>query len=72
MRPAEILLNCARDLSLLDLVLLIDGALHRGDVSTDELILDRRDAAARQPCGREALPLARRTLGVRVGVRCSG
>ncbi len=56
--PAEILLNCARDLSLLDLVVLIDGALHRGDVSTDQL---HEIAAVRRRGNRAlraALPLA--------------
>ena len=35
--PAEILLACARDLGLLDLVVLIDAALHAGDLTLDEL-----------------------------------
>jgi len=37
-RPTEILLACARDLGLLDLVVLIDAALHAGDVTRDELV----------------------------------
>lgn len=56
--PAEILLNCARDLALLDLVVMIDGALHRGDLSVDDVT----SAAAMRRRGnralREALSLA--------------
>jgi very-short-patch-repair endonuclease len=36
-RPAEVLLACARDLSLLDLVVLIDSALHLGHCRTTDL-----------------------------------
>ena len=35
--PAEILLAAARDLGLLDLVVLVDAALHAGDVTLDAL-----------------------------------
>jgi hypothetical protein len=35
--PAEVLLRAARDLAVLDLVVLIDAALARGDVAIDEL-----------------------------------
>src|SRR4051794_39070684 len=35
--PQEVLLSCARHLELLDLVVLVDSALHRGDCSRDEL-----------------------------------
>ena len=42
--PAETLLACARDLALLDLVVLVDSALHSGDCS-----LDRLCDLARQP-----------------------
>lgn len=56
--PAEILLACARDLGLLDLVVLIDSALHAGDVTLDEL----RETAGRPAWGarvlREAIELA--------------
>ena len=55
---AEILLNCARDLSLLDLVLLIDGAQHRGDVSTDELVSIAAMRRRGNRAVREALPFA--------------
>jgi hypothetical protein len=37
--PAELLLTCARDLSLLDLVVLGDSALHQGLVSRHELLM---------------------------------
>lgn len=56
--PAEILLNSARDLSLLDLVLLIDGALHRGDVSVDELGAIAATRRRGNRALRAALPLA--------------
>jgi hypothetical protein len=35
--PAEVLLACARELGLLDLVVLVDAALHLGMVTLDEL-----------------------------------
>ena len=57
-RPAETLLACARDLSVLDLVVVIDSALHCGDVGVAELqavVAGRRPGAARL---REALRLA--------------
>lgn len=36
--PEDVLLTCARDLSILDLVVLVDGALHRGDVELATLV----------------------------------
>ena len=44
--PAETIADCARDLSVLDLVLIIDGALHCGDTSRDAL--DRIAATRRR------------------------
>ncbi len=52
---AEILLACARDLCLLDLVVLVDGALHVGDVAREEL------SAAAAPRRRGA-PALRRAI----------
>jgi hypothetical protein len=56
--PAETLLACARDLGLLELLVLIDCALHAGDVTLDEL----RETAGRRAWGarrlREAVELA--------------
>lgn len=54
----EILLACARDVSLLDLVVLLDSALHAGDVTPEELweIAGRRRRGA--PRLRAALALA--------------
>jgi hypothetical protein len=54
----EVLLACSRDLGLLDVVVLIDAALHLGSCSTDELM---RVAAQRRrgaPRLRQALTLA--------------
>lgn len=54
--PAEILLACARDLGLLDLVVLGDAALHVGDCTLDQLAAaaDRHRWGA--PALRRALP----------------
>ncbi len=56
--PAEILLNCARDLGLLDLLILVDGALASGDVT----VADLRDAESALRRGnrdlRRVIPLA--------------
>jgi very-short-patch-repair endonuclease len=52
---AEALLACARDLLLLDLVVLVDAALHSGDC-------DRTDIAAAARTGRKGSPLLRRAL----------
>src|SRR3954470_5059006 len=35
--PPEVLLACAQDLGLVDLVVLLDGAAHAGDIDLDEL-----------------------------------
>jgi len=54
----ELLLACARDLGLLDLVVLIDAALHSGDLDLDDL---RRAADQRRrgaPALRSAIPFA--------------
>jgi hypothetical protein len=53
--PAEVLLACARDLGLLDLVVLTDAALHRGDVQ-------RIDVAAAAGQRRRGAPKLRRAL----------
>ena len=53
--PAEVLLDCARDLSLIDLVVLADSAVRAGACSLDEL----RETAARR---RRGAPLLRRAL----------
>jgi hypothetical protein len=47
--PAEVLLRAARDLALLDLVILVDAALARGDVHVDDL---RRLAFSGRPGSR--------------------
>lgn len=54
-RPAEVLLACARDLGLLDLVVLTDAALHLGACSRSEIA----GTAARRRAG---APLLRRAL----------
>lgn len=53
--PAETLLACARDLSLLDLVVVVDAALHAGSCTT----VDLAEVAARR---RRGAPLLRRAL----------
>lgn len=53
--PAHVLLECARHLSLLDLVVLVDAALHTGSTSTADLA----DVATRR---RRGAPLLRRAL----------
>lgn len=53
--PAETLLACARDLGILDLVVLVDSALHAGDCSVDQLA----DVAGRS---RRGAPRLRRAL----------
>jgi hypothetical protein len=53
--PAESLLACARDLHLLDLVVLLDAALHLGTCDRDEIA---RVAASR----RRGAPMLRRAL----------
>lgn len=53
---AETLLACARDLMLLDLVVLIDAALHLGDVTLDQLWRASRSGRRGSPMLRRALP----------------
>ncbi len=59
-RPADALLACARDLALVDLVVLTDSALHLGACSELEIA----DAAARRRAG---APLLRRALALADG-----
>ena len=58
--PAEALLACARVVCLLDLVVLVDSALHQGDCTLDEL----RAVVARR---RRGAPLLRRALDLADG-----
>jgi hypothetical protein len=55
--PAEVLLACARDLSLLDVVVLGDAALHSGDVTRAELVAVSRLRRRGSPLLRRAIPL---------------
>jgi hypothetical protein len=55
--PAEVLLACARDLGLLDVVVLGDAALHRGDVTRAELVAVSRQRRRGSPLLRRAIPL---------------
>jgi very-short-patch-repair endonuclease len=55
--PAETVLACARDLALLDVVLIGDGALHRGDVTPAELTAVSRLRRRGGPLLRRAIPL---------------
>ena len=66
--PAETLLACARDLELLDLVVLIDSALYLRSCTPDDL--RRVGAQHRQgaPMLRKALRLSDGAFGVRMGV----
>ena len=54
----EIVLACARDLRLLDLVVVIDAALHAGDVSLPELAEAAEERRRDAPAVRAALPWA--------------
>ncbi len=56
-RPAEVLLACARDLGLLDVVVLGDAALHAGDVTRAHLIAVSRQRRRGSPLLRRAIPL---------------
>lgn len=56
--PAETLVSCAIDLSVLDLVVLVDGALHRGDVTLAELEAVAAEHRRGAPRLRAALALA--------------
>jgi hypothetical protein len=58
--PPEVLLECARHLSLLDLVVLVDAALHSGSTKLPELAV----VAARR---RRGAPLLRRAIGLADG-----
>jgi hypothetical protein len=54
---AETVLSLARDLSLLDVVVIGDGALHAGDVTMDELERTARQRRRGAPLLRRAIPL---------------
>jgi len=54
--PAETLVTCAMDLGLLDLIVLIDAALHRGDVTIAELEEVARQHRRGAPRLRQAIP----------------
>jgi hypothetical protein len=53
---AEVLLACARDLGLLDVVVLGDAALHAGDVTSAELVAVSRQRRRGSPLLRRAIP----------------
>jgi hypothetical protein len=55
--PAETLLACARDLGLLDVVVLGDAAAHAGHVSRVELLAAARQRRRGAPLLRRAIPL---------------
>ena len=55
---ADVLLSAARDLSLLDLIVLVDAALHRGDCDLVGLAGVARDQCRGAPLLRRALRLA--------------
>ncbi len=56
--PPETLLAAARDLAVLDLVVLVDSALAAGDVSLDELDAATRSGRRGAPALRSVLPLS--------------
>ena len=56
--PAEVLLACARHLALLDLVVLLDAALHRNAVTATDLEAIAKSGRAGTPALREALRYA--------------
>lgn len=56
--PAEILLACARDLGVLDLVLLLDSALRRGLVSAGQVAEVASQGRPGSPALRDSLALA--------------
>ncbi len=58
--PAEVLLAAARDLAVLDLVVLVDSAVARGDVTLDELEVVAQTRRRGAPALRALLPLADR------------
>jgi len=53
--PAETLVDCAQDLALLDLVVLLDGALHSGAVELTDLAAAATQRRRGAPALREAL-----------------
>lgn len=53
---AETVLACARDLGLLDVVLIGDAALHSGDVTREELVAVSRLRRRGSPLLRRAIP----------------
>ena len=55
--PAEVLLACARDLSLLDVVLLAEAAVHLGHCTADELVSASRSRRYGAKMLGRALPL---------------
>jgi hypothetical protein len=55
--PAETVLACARELGLLDVVLIGDGALHSADVTREQLVEVSRLRRRGSPLLRRALPL---------------
>jgi len=55
--PAETVLACARDLELLDVVLIGDAALHAGDVRREQLLEVSRLRRRGAPLLRRAIPL---------------
>lgn len=55
--PGEVLLAAARDLALIDLVILGDSALHLGDLTVDDLTSVARQRRRGAPSLRRAIPL---------------
>jgi hypothetical protein len=55
--PAEVVLACARDLGLLDVVVLGDAALHTGDVTRAQLVAVSQQRRRGAPLLRRAIPL---------------
>jgi hypothetical protein len=56
--PAETLVSCAIDLSLLDLLILVDAALHLGDVTLEQLTAVAAEQRRGAPRLRQAIALA--------------
>jgi hypothetical protein len=56
--PAETLVSCAIDLALLDLLILVDAALHLGDVTLDQLAAVAAQQRRGAPRLRQAIALA--------------
>jgi hypothetical protein len=55
--PAETLVTCAMDLALLDLVVLLDSALHAGDITLAEVTAVARERRRGAPRLRQAIEL---------------